>query len=336
MERLKRARLLLARRGHNELAELLKACSLEITDTFADGPRAVIRAPVDAYERIRNIEDPDWEALVNTLREVRDKGELDVAVLKFELEPQSLVGGALSDADLLEELEAEHRMMENVACTGHGPRIKDANDEYKRRRDILKLALRTRGIPDPNPHADLWAWFSRWKAGDLPSYQSRRDYLANLFAPAFEHLKQLIAGERAEVFIEPTGWTRVDRAASEMRVRLHSATAEEQYQAVGLLCREALISVAQVVFEPAKHKTADGVAPSATDGKRMLEAYIGVELGGGANEIARKHAKAALDLANALQHQRTADFRSAALCAEATASVINIVSILAGRRDPPA
>lgn len=52
----------------------------------------------------------------------------------------------------------------------------------------------------------------------------------------------------------------------------------------------------------------------------------------GANEEARAHARAALRLALALQHKRTADFRIAALCAEATASVVNILAVLAGRR----
>ena len=65
----------------------------------------------------------------------------------------------------------------------------------------------------------------------------------------------------------------------------------------------------------------------------MLDAYVAVELEGGANEGARRHAKAALALANDLQHHRTADFRKAALCAEASISVVNIVAILSGRRD---
>jgi hypothetical protein len=66
----------------------------------------------------------------------------------------------------------------------------------------------------------------------------------------------------------------------------------------------------------------------------MLEAYIAVELAGGANEEARRHVKSALDFANALQHRRTATFREAALCVESTAAVVNFIAIIAGRRDP--
>lgn len=139
-------------------------------------------------------------------------------------------------------------------------------------------------------------------------------------------------GQRSEMFAEPTGWQRVDRQLQEVRHRLDTADSEEQYQAVGLLCRETLISAAQEVFDLAKHEPTDGVRPSSTDAKRMLEAIFKCELSGSANEEARAHANAALRLVLALQHKRTADFRMAALCAEATSSVVNMLAVIAGRR----
>lgn len=135
-----------------------------------------------------------------------------------------------------------------------------------------------------------------------------------------------------EVAVEPTGWEKVDRQRQEARLRLDEARNEEQFQAVGLLCREVLISVAQEVFDPATHPTTDGVTPSATDADRMLGAFLASELSGSANAEARAHAKASLKLALALQHKRTADGRMAALCFEATTSVVNIVAILSDRR----
>lgn len=139
-------------------------------------------------------------------------------------------------------------------------------------------------------------------------------------------------GERVEVFEEPTGWQKVDRQLQEVRLRLDTAESEEQYQAVGLLCREVLISVAQEVFDRASHPSTDGVEPSDTDAKRMLEAIFNAELHDVVNEEARAHAKAALRLALALQHKRTANFQMAALCAEATSSVVNMLAVIAGRR----
>jgi hypothetical protein len=64
----------------------------------------------------------------------------------------------------------------------------------------------------------------------------------------------------------------------------------------------------------------------------MIEPIFEAELAGATNTEARAHAKAAIRLALALQHKRTADFRTAALCAEGTVSVVNMLAIIAGRR----
>jgi len=140
------------------------------------------------------------------------------------------------------------------------------------------------------------------------------------------------SAKRAAVFEEPTGWLKVDRQLQEMRFRLDSAETEEQFQSVGLLCREVLISVAQEVYDPTRHPPVDDRTPSDTDAKRMLDAIFESELKGSSNEEARAHAKAAVRLALALQHKRMAEFTTAALCAEGTWSVVNMLAIVAGRR----
>ena len=139
-----------------------------------------------------------------------------------------------------------------------------------------------------------------------------------------------------DIFGSLTGWPRVDRTMDEIRSRLQEASTEEQFQAVGVLCREALISLAGSVYDPEKHPSTreDGTVPSDTDAKRMLDRYIEVEAGGGSNAAIRRCAKAAVDLANEVQHRRTATFRNAALCAEVTAGMINVIAVLDGRRDP--
>ena len=119
-----------------------------------------------------------------------------------------------------------------------------------------------------------------------------------------------------------------------MKRLLETAHTTQHYQSVGLFCRELLITLAQTVFEAERHPTTDGQRASATDAKRMLEGYIVVEAPGASNEGLRKHARASFDLANDLQHRRTATFREAAFCAEATTSVVNLIAIVSGRRDP--
>ena len=237
----------------------------------------------------------------------------------------------MTDEELIEELEAQQGLMSAVA-TG-GPRIQERSREYVERRARLVDELRRRGVDDPNPHSDLWAWYGRWSKGDMPTYQSRRNYLNEMYQPLIDHVKAGSIAVGTRVFEEPTGWPRVDRCVDEIRRRLDQAENEEQFQAVGLLCREALISMAQVVYDPQRHPSEDGIAPSATDAKRMLDNYLAAELAGTPNEGLRRHAKAALSLANDLQHHRTATYRQAALCAEATTSVVNLIAIISGKRD---
>ena len=232
---------------------------------------------------------------------------------------------------LSREVEAQRNLMVSVS-TG-GQRIESVNQEYIERRDRIKQTLAALNIEDPNPYTDLWDWYGKWSSGELPSYQSRRQYLRDLYGPLLERLSQRPTVSSGPLR-EPTGWVRVDRGIEKFRRQLETARNEEDFQGIGLLCREALISLAQAVYNPQRHRSSDGIEPSPTDAKRMLGAYIEIELAGASNEAARRHAKASMDLANQLQHERTASFRSAAMCAEATTSVVNLIAIVSGRRDP--
>src|SRR5690606_4446430 len=182
------------------------------------------------------------------------------------------------------------------------------------------------GLEKTIPYSDLWQWYGRWSSGDLPSYQSRRVHIGELVDPL---LASLGAGLAKPQHL-PTGWEKVDRTIGKARDDLASSTDEEDFQLVGVLCREALISLAQAVYDSSKHPVADGAHVSSTDFKRMIEAYLATELAGSSSEEMRRHATAAFNLANNLQHKRTATFRLAAICLEATASVVNIIAILSG------
>jgi len=128
-----------------------------------------------------------------------------------------------------------------------------------------------------------------------------------------------------------TDWERIERSINELRIRQKEANSEEQFQVVGLLSRETIITLAQVIYNKDKHPILDGKEISKTDAKRMLESYIAVELAGSSNEIVRKYAKATLDLANELTHKRTASKKDASLCAIATISIINLIGTIEGR-----
>jgi hypothetical protein len=217
-----------------------------------------------------------------------------------------------------------------VSVSTGGARIQTLDGEYQELFAQVDDELRAMGLENSIPFNDLWKWYGRWSEGDLPSYQSRRQFVAELIDP----LVTKIRTGRTAVQVAPTGWPLVDRQVGQARQRLAAAKKEEDFQTVGLLSRETLISLAQAVFDPARHPTEEGINVSETDYKRMIEAYIVIEMAGGQSEEIRKHAKSALDLANKVQHRRTATFRDAAICLEATASIVNIIAIVSGRRDP--
>ncbi|MCK5595194.1 hypothetical protein KAI19_03355 [bacterium] len=291
--------------------------------------------PASLNDQIANI-----EVEINDICGAYDaKAELDA--LSFEIkqvlngeifEEPKITKSTINNQELLKLIEKLKNTMVSVS-TG-GQRIQNVNFEYQKTYGEVDVELRNRKLENPNPYPDLWEWYGRWSIGDLPSYQSRRQFLSEMFNPLLEELRNREAGKQPTILQKPTGWARVDRTIEEIRNRLSSATTEEQYQAIGLLCRDALISLAQSVYDPKKHPNMDGIQPSETDAKRMLKNYITSTLASSSNEAARKHAKAAYDLANDLQHRRTANFRQAALCTEATASIINVIAIISGRRDP--
>lgn len=233
----------------------------------------------------------------------------------------------MNDEELTHAVESLRNTM--IAVATGGPRINVADGHYTQVFAAVEEELAQRGIENPLTYRSLWDWYGRWSSGDLPTYQSRRVFVGDLINPL---LHRIHTGRTEEV--PPTGWTRVDRTVGRLRDRLATSRNEEDFQAVGLLGRETLISLAQAVYAPDRHPALDGTQPSPTDAKRMLEAYFAVELPGGTNAEARGHARSALAFANALQHRRTATFRDAALCVEATTAVVNITAIVAGKREP--
>ena len=226
-------------------------------------------------------------------------------------------------AALLADLLTQKELMISVA-TG-GPRIQEVDDYYRAREARIRQAL-PEDVEYNNPHTDLWAWYHYWD-NNLPQYKDRRQYVRKIFGPVVDAISTRSTFQPVQR--EATGWERVDRALSKARALLERASAEEDFQAVGLVCREALISLAQAVYEPAAHPSIDGVVPSPTDANRMLEAYVAAVFPGESYKEVRAHARASLALALNLQHRRTATRQLAALCLEATASTAAVVSIIA-------
>jgi len=231
---------------------------------------------------------------------------------------------------LLQEIDIQKSLM--IAVATGGPRIQDVNQEYIQRRSKIKGQLKSMGIDDPNSYPDLWAWYGRWSSGDLPSYQSRRAFVREIYQSLIDKLFMKEHDITVLTPPETTGWEVVDRQMDKIMVALEASQYEEDFQTVGLLCREVMISLGQEVFDPERHKILDGTLSSKTDAYRMIEAYIATELEGSTFENMRSFSKASLKLANELQHKRTAVYRDAVLSAEATRVIVTIIAVLSGKR----
>ncbi|WP_150129044.1 hypothetical protein [Rhizobium phaseoli] len=234
-------------------------------------------------------------------------------------------------ATLLPDLILHREMMISIA-TGQ-QQIQEVDDYYSARQFRLTEGCAAAGIKYENPHASLWDWYNFWKAQRMDTYADRRNYVRTLFAgPVASAVGRVHnpspVGER-----EPTGWERVDRSLGKAKAQFLAASTEEEWQAVGLLGREVLISLGQAVYDRDTHgETAeDGKRIGSTDARRQLFAWLHHQMSGGDNKEVRAHIKASIDLAVHLQHRRTATRQLAALCLEATSSAVSVVAIIAGR-----
>jgi hypothetical protein len=205
-----------------------------------------------------------------------------------------------------------------------GQRIQEVEGEYKVKFDFVNKALQKLNIQNPNPYRDLWDLYGKWSS-DFGAYRERRAYIKEMFNTLVQTLEENEEPETISITVDLTGWERIERSINEIKRRQAEAINEEQFQVVGLLCRETIITLAQSVFIAKKHTVKEDIKLSKTDAKRMLDSYISIELAGSSNEILRKYAKATLDLANVLTHKRTATKKDASLCSIATLSLINFI-----------
>ena len=132
---------------------------------------------------------------------------------------------------------------------------------------------------------------------------------------------------------DPRLWEKVDRQANAMREQLTLAlsrgAAEEGYQAVGHLGREAMISLAQALIDPAEAIGEDGKLPSATDAVRLLDAYIRRTLPGRGNKALRGAVRGVVQATSAVLHDRSATYKDALLAVELVSASIHLTHILA-------
>ncbi len=279
------------------------------------------RSLIDSYKGVIK------EALELFVRNVYNEQIGDVRIVpicKQYLNWDELAGSATKN-EILGKIEELKNIM--VAVSTGGPKIQVVDNEYKKNYLLLEQWLKMLGADNPNPYKSLWDWYGRWSQSDLSTYASRRKFIPELYQPLIDIILKS-SEEAITSSYEPTGWDRVDRTVYEMKQRLISASTEEQLQAIGMLGRETIITIAQQVYDNTVHKTEDGVEPSETDAKRMMDAFLSYELSGASNERTRKFAKSTVDMANHLTHDRTATKRDASMCLTSVTAVASLMKII--------
>lgn len=237
----------------------------------------------------------------------------------------NLIAGEASRKTVTDLIDKQKETL--IAVATGGPLIKDVNTTYMKDYSRLKSLLSKLGLGYENGFSDLWQWHDFWKEHNLSSYKAREQHIMQMF----EDLEGVINdpySEGPDVTDTYTGWERVDRSISQMRQILYVATSIEQYQTVGMLGRETLISIAQNVYEPSIHKTEDSIVPSKTDAKAMLEAFINHVKPSDGNEEIRKYIKSAIALAHFVTHHRSATREEAETCFIAVSSIAKITRLI--------
>ena len=150
----------------------------------------------------------------------------------------------------------------------------------------------------------------------------------------FSALNQYAENESLVYFISDiSDWNGIKEAISKINKDCSFANSEIEYQNIGNSCRNLVISVAQIVFQPEIHGkyNKDGKELSKTDAIGMLNNYFSYNFSGSSNEFYRKYAKAVNDLANMLTHKRNATQRDMLITVSATLSLVNLISVMEGK-----
>ena len=333
---------LMQTRGHEHYCQLIQQAEISVVNTDFDnwnggtyGYTVYLSLPVKVYATLSKEEIEAVEKLlVESLNEVT-KGD-DNNYFNAQIAPiftrsdinWDAIGGEVAKEQLRKDLDALKDIMISVA-TG-GERIQNVDARYKTLHNYIISRCKKLNINYDNDFAGLWDWYARW-SNDFPHYQERRQFINQLLAPTFDaFVSDNTTPSISTPIVELSDWDRINRTVIKIKQSSSVAKNEEDFQQIGLLCREVIISLAQAVYNPDIHGAKDdkGVDIGKTDAVRMIGNYINVRLAGSSNEELRVYAKATNKLANLLTHKRDADKQDMLLSVSATMALINFIGIL--------
>lgn len=337
---LRTAKALLKARGADDALHIINVSSSVVLNTCFDNWNGgsyqytlYLNAPVKEYAALsegtrKKLETNISEALNEIIRDEQHYfcTEISPSFVAQDIDWQ-LIGGEPGKDALKKDLERLIAIMIDVS-TG-GSRIKDVDAEYKSLHQSILSRSNCLNLEYPNKFSGLWDWYTYYKS-TISTYQGRRQYIRDLFSKLISALEQSTQNVSDELVVDLSDWQRVQRTLAKINKSVFNARHEEDFQSVGLLCREILISLAQMVYVKEMHGATNEKDSeiSSTDSKAMLSNYISSVLAGKVNEELRSYANATHKLANALIHKRTASKRDMLLAVSATTALIQLIGII--------
>lgn len=338
------AKALIKERGEIDAYEIITNAKLSVQNTDYDGWNGgtygytvYVGLSVKQYtsfspEKITKIE----KIVADSLNEAIKGSNNDYFIV--QIEPTigkddidwDAVGGRKGRALLRQNIETIRDIMISVA-TGR-QQIQVENTRYTTLYAQIQHDCKVLNLTFNNPFPNLWAWYGKWKA-DFRTYQERRAYINDLFAPMlvyFDENMNFNNVSKVETLVELDEWDRITRTLTKIKRDSNNAKNEEDFQTVGLLCREVIISLAQAVYNPKLHGSTDekGVVIGNSDANRMIGNYVNIKLSGGSNEELRAYARNTNKLANRLTHERNATKKDMLLSVASTIALINFIGII--------
>jgi hypothetical protein len=231
----------------------------------------------------------------------------------------------MTDTELIADIQRVQQIMLDV-CT-HDLRIRDAEQDYIRLREGIRIELAHRSIADPNRFDTCRAWYEFRR--EMLRRGDDRSYVSDLYSATIQTIRETSAWQ---MFDGLTGWERADRELREIKRQLLRAQHPEQFQQIGLLCRELLVTVGLAIYCHERHGKGYSTPLTQSQSKGMLSNYVDVELSDLSKEFGSMVSEV-VNAANKVVHVRTTSFREAALAAEAASAVAKMIAVIAGRRD---
>lgn len=333
---------LMRSRNQETFCELILKAEVNVQNTDYDnwnggtyGYTVFLNLPVKVYASMQKDEIEEAEKVIGeTLNEVT-KGD-DNHYFGVQIAPRfttsdidwDIIGGEPGKMQLKADIEAVKDLM--IAVSTGGPRIQEVDARYKSLNGSVHQRCKQLNIKYNNNFVGLWDWYGKWSS-ELPTYQSRRLFINELFAPTLTAFEENGANTGIAVpIVELNGWDRINRTVVKIKQDSVTARIEEDYQQIGLLCREVIISLAQAVYQPEVHGATDeeGITIGQTDANRMISNYLTYKLAGSSNQELRTYAKNTNKLANLLTHKRDASRKDMLMAVSATIALINFIGIL--------